>query len=240
MLLKRIAAAFRSQDWFTVFVELLVVAVGIFLGLQVDDWNQRRLDRIEEQYYLDRLGRDFARSLAEQDKALESARAKFETALSILEMLESRDTGTMSAEDFEDRLSNLWGFPRLTLVTATTDELVANGKSSLLQSDVLREELAAFVEWYKDRERYYEFLSAAIIDAYQQQNRFFRPEWPDSDGRPRWSADPNALMDDAEAISSMRQLTSAYWQLWRDIDILNMETREMNDLLNEEIQDRGN
>ena len=233
MFLNRIAQGFRSQNWFTLFAEVLVLIVGIFLGLQVDDWNQRRLDRIEEQYYLDRLGRDFERSLIEQDRTMESARAKFEASLSILRLLESRDAANMTDSELEERLTRLWGFPPLTLVTATTDELVANGKASLLQSKILREELAAFVEWYEDRERYYEFLSGTIIDAYHRQFRYAKPEWPDLDRPPIWSANVDTLLDDADVIAWMRQMTSAYSQLWRDFRALNRETRKIYDLLND-------
>jgi len=39
MILHRLAEGVRAQNWFTVIVEVLIVVVGIFLGLQVDDWN---------------------------------------------------------------------------------------------------------------------------------------------------------------------------------------------------------
>ena len=42
MILRRLAEGVRKQDWFTVVVEVLIVVVGIFLGLQVDDWNNAR------------------------------------------------------------------------------------------------------------------------------------------------------------------------------------------------------
>ena len=44
MILRRIAEAFRRQDWFTVFVETMIVVVGVFVGLQVDNWNAARVD----------------------------------------------------------------------------------------------------------------------------------------------------------------------------------------------------
>ena len=43
MILRRIAEAFRRQDWFTVFVETMIVVVGVFVGLQVDNWNAARV-----------------------------------------------------------------------------------------------------------------------------------------------------------------------------------------------------
>lgn len=43
MILRRLTDALRNQDWFTVAVELLIVVLGVFLGLQVNNWNEARV-----------------------------------------------------------------------------------------------------------------------------------------------------------------------------------------------------
>ena len=58
MILKRIAEGIKNQDWFVVMIEVLIVVVGIFIGLQVDDWNDERKDRILEKDFLQRLSKD--------------------------------------------------------------------------------------------------------------------------------------------------------------------------------------
>ena len=231
MFLKRLAQGIRSRDWFTVLVELMVLIVGVFLGLQVDDWNQRRLDRIEEQYYLDRLGRDLKRSLSEQEKLLEDAWTNFKDALAIQKVLEARELGDMTAREFKDRISTIRGFPRSMLVTATTEELIAGGKVSLLRSKELREELAAFVDWYSDQERFDDFVFGVIFDAYNRQSGFMTPEWTDPTNYPKWSADVEELMNNPDAVSTMRQLTNAYWIRWRDLERLNRKTHDIYELL---------
>lgn len=55
MILHRIASAFRRQDWFTVFVETMIVVLGVFLGLQVSNWNEARAHRAEERGFLSQL-----------------------------------------------------------------------------------------------------------------------------------------------------------------------------------------
>ncbi len=42
MIIKRLATGIKEQDWFVVMVEVMIVVVGIFIGLQVDDWNEGR------------------------------------------------------------------------------------------------------------------------------------------------------------------------------------------------------
>lgn len=45
MILHRFAHAIREQNWLTVVLEMAIVVIGILIGLQVDDWNQRRFER---------------------------------------------------------------------------------------------------------------------------------------------------------------------------------------------------
>jgi hypothetical protein len=55
MILRRIADAIRTQNWFTVIIEILIVVIGIFLGLQVDGWNEARKDKVDSLEFLQRI-----------------------------------------------------------------------------------------------------------------------------------------------------------------------------------------
>jgi hypothetical protein len=61
MILRRLTTAFRKQDWFTVGVETLIVVFGVFIGLQVNNWNEARGDRVDELSFLERLHPDIVR-----------------------------------------------------------------------------------------------------------------------------------------------------------------------------------
>ena len=41
-MLQRVAASIRRQDWIAVFIEVLVVVVGVFIGVQASNWNADR------------------------------------------------------------------------------------------------------------------------------------------------------------------------------------------------------
>lgn len=43
MIVRRITDAVRNQDWITVAVELLIVVLGVYLGLQANNWNEARV-----------------------------------------------------------------------------------------------------------------------------------------------------------------------------------------------------
>jgi hypothetical protein len=45
MILRSLATALHKQDWTTVIIELLMVIVGVFLGIQVANWNEARAEQ---------------------------------------------------------------------------------------------------------------------------------------------------------------------------------------------------
>ena len=48
MLLRRITKHVKSQNWFAVCIDFLIVVVGGFIGIQVNNWNQFNIDRQDE------------------------------------------------------------------------------------------------------------------------------------------------------------------------------------------------
>tara|TARA_R110002096_G_C14624398_1_gene724331 strand:+ start:127 stop:858 length:732 start_codon:yes stop_codon:yes gene_type:complete len=62
MILHKLAGAIRRQDWFQVVIEVLIVIVGIFLGLQVQAWYEEQGERADEARYLVRLHADVERT----------------------------------------------------------------------------------------------------------------------------------------------------------------------------------
>ena len=57
-ILARLLRSFREHDWFTALVELLLLIIGIFVGFQLDRWNDGRLDQIKADEYREQLVAD--------------------------------------------------------------------------------------------------------------------------------------------------------------------------------------
>ena len=47
MILRSLTRHVREQNWFAVFLDFLIVVVGVFIGIQVANWNAERADRVE-------------------------------------------------------------------------------------------------------------------------------------------------------------------------------------------------
>jgi len=55
MALRSLAVRLRQQDWTAVTIEILIVIVGVFVGLQVSNWNDERKENARGREYLLRL-----------------------------------------------------------------------------------------------------------------------------------------------------------------------------------------
>lgn len=55
MLLRRVIQHVREQQWTAIAIDFVIVVVGVFIGIQVSNWNQARLDRHKAASYRQRL-----------------------------------------------------------------------------------------------------------------------------------------------------------------------------------------
>lgn len=55
MILRRLSANLRAQNWTEIAIELVLVIVGVFVGTQVSNWNADRLDRLQTERMLVQL-----------------------------------------------------------------------------------------------------------------------------------------------------------------------------------------
>lgn len=63
MLVHQIAKALKSQEWSTVFIEFVLVVIGVLVALEVDRYNERQKEREQEVQFLSTLQRDLGRDI---------------------------------------------------------------------------------------------------------------------------------------------------------------------------------
>ncbi len=58
MILGRIASALKAQQWTTVFIEFMLVVIGVLVALQLNNWNEVRSANLQERAFMNRLALD--------------------------------------------------------------------------------------------------------------------------------------------------------------------------------------
>ena len=142
MILRRMADAIYEQNWFTVVLEVLIVVVGIFIGLQVDDWNEARKESALEAVYLQRLLVDTDEMLAQHAAHVERAGPKIAAIIVSLDALRSCKLAPGAEEALELTLLEHQGLERLVVVRTTYDEMVASGALARIDDLKLKSEIS--------------------------------------------------------------------------------------------------
>jgi hypothetical protein len=75
MILRRLTANLRAQNWTAIAIEFLIVVVGVFIGTQVSNWNQNRIEQRETERMLEQFGPE----LRTQVEFFDSARTYYAT-----------------------------------------------------------------------------------------------------------------------------------------------------------------
>ncbi len=70
MILRRIIEHVREQNWTAIAIEFVLLVLGVFLGIQVANWNEARLESQRADGFLERLSGDLDQELIEIDKRL--------------------------------------------------------------------------------------------------------------------------------------------------------------------------
>ncbi len=147
---RRLASSLRERDWTGVVIEVLIVVVGVFLGLQAANWNQARQDRDEEQRYYAQIVVDLRRDLQSLELAEQRSHRHDRAAENVLAALASPSpTNSLPAGIAKE--VHLAGFIYLpTASRRTYDELISTGNLGLLQNGAAKDSIAAYYEAFAE------------------------------------------------------------------------------------------
>lgn len=146
MILHRLAEAIREQNWFTVLLEVIIVVVGIFVGLQVDDWNTNRKLQIEETATLVRLQAESEDVVAYwQEQVFMSSQATINRR-KFLEFLYAGKIPSGQRDVVDDALLRLGHYPANSPPGSVYDEMIGSGGLRLISDVSARSAVADYAK----------------------------------------------------------------------------------------------
>jgi hypothetical protein len=97
MILRRLIENIRRQAWTAIVIEFVIVVIGIFVGLQVNNWNAERANRALEATHLEHLAKDIRGDIAEIDRILHVSSVR----MSVLNRLLAEASGKPVPDGFD-------------------------------------------------------------------------------------------------------------------------------------------
>lgn len=164
MILRQLADAIRQQNWFTVILEILIVVAGIFVALRVDDWNDFRKDRRDEQQYLNRLHDEIQNAEKLSARLLSRRIERQAITFGLLEaVFEDASRSTLTADECR-AISGLHFFNIAVTGLSAAEELTASGRMDILQDLRLRAALGALRQAQEATNTYIRIQNAVAYD----------------------------------------------------------------------------
>ena len=144
MLLRRVIEHVRKQEWTAIAIDLVIVVVGVFIGIQAANWNEKRADEARARGYLERIHADLETDVANYRNRMRFWRAVSDYGYAGLAFADSGRTGGATQWDLllayfqASQVAEFW--PRST----TFDELKSAGELNLIANLDLRNALAHY------------------------------------------------------------------------------------------------
>ena len=143
MILRRFSSALRRQDWPALALEIVVVVLGVFIGLQVSNWNEARLEAQREALYLAALREDFVAVIAE----LEGDIARYEeiaNAMTLLLVEAHKPAPELPLAELAAAVRLLTAMEGTPIVSDTYTNLTGSGDLAIISSQAIKNAMAAF------------------------------------------------------------------------------------------------
>jgi hypothetical protein len=83
MILRRVIEHVKEQNWTAVALDFFIVVLGVFIGIQVSNWNAARADHVREVRYLNNL----AVEIREEVTALDEMMLAHRTRITVIDRM---------------------------------------------------------------------------------------------------------------------------------------------------------
>lgn len=120
--------------------EIILVVIGILLALQINTWNQQRIEDKKEIELLTSLKDEFQINLKALEESININAKATESCLDLTHIIRT-DSLAQKSERADALLIAIGNFYSFDAITGVSSEIVNSGKLSILKNGAIREQL---------------------------------------------------------------------------------------------------
>ena len=141
MIFRRVKAHIENENWFAVFIDFLIVVVGVFIGIQVANWNERLGDQNEYQLAIERLHDETLANLDVLEKVEKETGYKLDKVRTAIEALRSCEHTDENVDLIEQGIQRITGTTTIHIKMTALEELTSTPELLAQQSRSIRNQL---------------------------------------------------------------------------------------------------
>lgn len=168
MILRSVTKHVKEQNWFAVFLDLLIVVIGVFIGIQVSNWNEQLVGEKQAQVLLKRVHHDLTNDTLSITAELDYQSVVRNYAMTAIDAING--VNSVSDEQFvigayqATQMNNAWSN------RATYNEMLSTGQINLIQDEALKAQIFGYYA--------VDFSTAAFVTRVAPYREFIRGHLP--------------------------------------------------------------
>jgi hypothetical protein len=148
VILRRVAEHMRHQQWTAIWIDLGIVVLGVFIGIQVANWNEARADRAAYEAALGRLLAEIDTNLASLDAFDRDIEGSLATGSKALTVLQSCVDTEESRRIVDAGLDTIRGTAGLHPRRNELDEMASNPRLLAQQAPAERQRFSELLYYF--------------------------------------------------------------------------------------------
>ena len=136
MILRRLSQSLKEQNWTAIWIEFVLLVSGVFLGIQVSNWNAERELNKKSAVFTERLKADLREEAWAYEYLIEYNKDVLSNISKVLAVMDGE--AEMSDEQFVISAYRATQYKYNDRKRATYDEMVSTGSIDLIKDQTLR------------------------------------------------------------------------------------------------------
>jgi Family of unknown function (DUF6090) len=137
MILSRVVEHVKHQSWTAIGIDFVIVVLGVFIGIQVSNWNAARIERQEEIVYLEAMEEDISWSIESLETLIDLMKRQGEAREALYAYCADPDA-TIDPADRDRYISvGLFHIAYMNIRQVTYEALKGSGRLEVIGSPAL-------------------------------------------------------------------------------------------------------
>jgi hypothetical protein len=141
---RRFISHAKAQNWFAAGLEVIIVLLGVFLGIEASNWNQARSDRERGRAYLARIDADLASDIQRFDHTVAFWKLVSDYGMTALRFVDTGSTAESNPWQLVLAFFQASQVSEFTTTQSTFEEMRSAGQMGLIANVELRSAISHY------------------------------------------------------------------------------------------------